>query len=75
MLKIDDFEHNTCSYVHMNGICDDFANTEGNSTNLKSLVTQPMMQRQPNCTELRLMDSYIQILCRFQKSKQKRGKG
>ena len=55
----------------MNGICDDFANTEGNSTNLKSLVTQPMMQRQPNCTELRLMDSYIQILCRFQKSMQK----
>ena len=35
VLKIDDFEHNTCSYVHMNGICDDFANTEGNSTNLK----------------------------------------
>ena len=31
------------------------------------LVTQPMMQRQPNCTELRSMDSYIQILCRFQK--------
>ena len=55
----------------MNGICDDFANTEGNSTNLKSLVTQPMMQHQPNCTELRLMDSYIQILCRFQKCKRK----
>ena len=35
MLKIDDFDHNTCSYVHMNGICDDFANNEGNSTNLK----------------------------------------
>ena len=32
-----------------------------------SLVTQPMMQRQPNPTELRSMDSYIQILCRFQK--------
>ena len=30
-----------------------------------------MMQRRPNCTELRLMDSYIQILCRFQKSKLK----
>ena len=28
-----------------------------------SLVTQPMLQRGPNCTEL----SYIQILCRFQK--------
>ena len=26
-----------------------------------TLVTQPMLQRQPNCTELRLMDSYIQI--------------
>ena len=36
-----------------------------------SLVTQPMMQRRPNPTELRLMDSYIQILCRFQKSKRK----
>ena len=30
-----------------------------------------MMPRRPNPTELRLMDSYIQILCRFQKSKQK----
>ena len=30
-----------------------------------------MLQRQPNRTELRLMDSYIQILCRFQKCKQK----
>ena len=29
-----------------------------------TLVTQPMLQRQPNCTELRLMDSYIQILCK-----------
>ena len=38
---------------------------------ISTLVTQPMMQRRPNCTELRLMDSYIQILCRFQKSKQK----
>ena len=36
-----------------------------------TLVTQPMMQRRPNPTELRSMDSYIQILCRFQKSKQK----
>ena len=31
------------------------------------IVTQPMMQRQLNATELRLMDSYIQILCWFQK--------
>ena len=30
-----------------------------------------MMQQQPNCMELRLKDSYIQILCGFQKSKQK----
>ena len=37
----------------------------------KSLVTQPMLQHQPNRTELRSMDSYIQILCRFQKYKQK----
>ena len=36
-----------------------------------SLVTQPMLQRQPNRTELRSMDSYIQILFRFQKCKQK----
>ena len=37
-----------------------------------ALVTQPMLQRRPNCMELRLMDSYsIQILCRFQKCKQK----
>ena len=38
------------------------------------LVTQPMLQRRPNRTELRLMESYIsayiQILCLFQKSKQ-----
>ena len=39
-----------------------------------SLDTQPMLQitrKSPNHTELRLMDSCIQILCRFQKSKQK----
>ena len=36
-----------------------------------SLVTQPMMQRRLNPTKLRPMDSYIQILCIFQKSKQK----
>ena len=36
-----------------------------------SLVTQSMMQRRPNPTELRWMDSYIQILCKFQKCKQK----
>ena len=27
----------------------------------KTLVTQPMLQRWPNQTELRLMDSYIQL--------------
>ena len=36
-----------------------------------TLVTQPMLQRRPNRTELRLMDSYIQILWRFQKCKGK----
>ena len=36
-----------------------------------SLVTQPMMQRRLNPTELRSMDSYIQIFYRFQKSKRK----
>jgi hypothetical protein len=34
-------------------------------------ITQPMIQSRPNPTELRSMDSYIQILCRSQKSKQK----
>ena len=38
---------------------------------VSSLVTPPKIKRQPNPTELRLMDSYIQILCRFQKSKRK----
>ena len=36
-----------------------------------SLVTQPMLQHRPNPTELRSMDSYIRILCRFQKCKRK----
>jgi hypothetical protein len=36
-----------------------------------TLVTQPMLQRRPNRTELRSMDSCIQILCRFQKCKRK----
>ena len=30
-----------------------------------------MMHRRPNQTEVRSMDSFIQILCRFQKSKRK----
>jgi hypothetical protein len=34
-------------------------------------ITQPKLQRRPNPTELRSMISSIQILCRFQKSKQK----
>ena len=33
------------------------------------LVTQPIMQRRRNQTELRSMDSSIQISSRFQKSK------
>ena len=40
-------------------------------TSGQALVTQPMLQRRPNWTELRSMDSYIQILCRFQKCKPK----
>ena len=40
-------------------------------SNVLALVTQPMLQRRPNRTELRSMDSYIQILCRFQKCKRK----
>ena len=36
-----------------------------------TLVTQPMLQHRPNRTELRSMDSYIQILCRFPKYKRK----
>ena len=35
------------------------------------LVTQSMLQRQPNHTVLRSMDSYIQMLSRFQECKQK----
>ena len=35
------------------------------------LVTQSMLQRQPNRTVLRSMDSYIQMLSRFQECKQK----
>ena len=35
-----------------------------------ALITQPMMQRRPNPTELKSMDSYTQLFCRFQKSKQ-----
>ena len=35
------------------------------------LLKKPVLQSRPNRTELRSMDSYIQILCRFQKSKQK----
>ena len=38
---------------------------------IKAIVTQPMLQRRPNRTELRSMDSYIQISYRFHKSKQK----
>ena len=34
-------------------------------------ITLPMLQCRPNCMELRLVDSYIQILCRFQKYKRK----
>ena len=36
-------------------------------TTVQVLVTQPMIQCRTNWTELRSMDSYIQILCRFQK--------
>ena len=35
----------------------------------KSLVTQPMLQSGPNRTELRSMDSFIQILGLFKKCK------
>ena len=37
----------------------------------KSLVTQPMLQLRPNQTELRSMDYYHQIFCRFRKCKRK----
>ena len=36
-----------------------------------SLVTQPMLQLRPNWSELRSMDYYHQIFCRFQKCKRK----
>ena len=38
---------------------------------VSSPVTQPMLQHEPNRTELRSMDSYNQIICRFQKFKRK----
>ena len=41
------------------------------SSLLLTLVTQPMSQLQPNPTELRSMDYYHQIFCRFWKCKQK----
>ena len=37
----------------------------------QSLVTQPRLQLTPNQTELRSMDLYNQIFCRFQKCNQK----
>ena len=36
-----------------------------------TLVTQPMLQLRPNWSELRSMDYYHQIFCRFRKCKQK----
>ena len=38
---------------------------------LRALVTQPMSQLRPNRTELRSMDCYHQIFCRFRKCKRK----
>ena len=38
---------------------------------INALVTQPMLQLRPNQTELRSMDYYHQIFCRFRKCKQK----
>ena len=38
---------------------------------VSTLLTQPMLHRRLNRTELRSMNSYIQILCRFQKCKRK----
>ena len=43
----------------------------GSNSLYQPLVTLPMMQRRPNPTELRSMDSYFQMLCRFQKIKWK----
>ena len=37
----------------------------------KALVTQLMLQRRPNRMELRSMDYYHQIFCRFRKFKRK----
>jgi hypothetical protein len=44
---------------------------ERNANVVNALVTKPMLKRRPNRTELRLMDSYIQVLCRLQKCKRK----
>ena len=42
-----------------------------NKHTICSLVTQPMLQLRPNWTELRSMDYYHQIFCRFRKCKRK----
>ena len=42
-----------------------------NLSKASTLVTQPMLQLRPNRTELRSMDYYHQIFCRFQKCKRK----
>ena len=60
-----DFEAKVCS-THRNF----YPHCGENRTNI-TLVTQPMLQLRPNCTELRSMDYYHQILCRFRKCKQK----
>ena len=39
--------------------------------NGNTLVTQPMLQLRPNWSELRSMDYYHQIFCRFRKCKRK----
>ena len=43
----------------------------GTCDSIGALVTQPMLQRRPNSTELRSMDYYHQIFCRFRKCKRK----
>ena len=45
--------------------------TEIQATVDSTLVTQPMLQLRPNWSELRSMDYYHQIFCRFQKCKRK----
>ena len=53
------------------GVLRNYALSSSYPKTQRSLVTQPILQRRPHPTELRLMDYYHQIFCRFRKCKWK----